>query len=709
MLLYPQNTLEKLEFDKIKNLVLSLCKSNLGKRAFEEVVFYQQADILNLKLKQITEYKKAQQAGQPIPLDFLPDLAKELSILHISDIVLDKEAYQKIKQCCITIERLFHFFKNYHTIYPALYQNIAQVVYEKNIVKLIDTIFDEQGQVKDNASKELTNIRATLQQKRNELSAVFSRIIRKLSQAGVLTDIGQSVRNGRKVVSVVAESKRQIGGIIHDESDSGKTVFIEPRETVELNNEIFELERAEEREIYKILRALTAAIAAYRDLLQQYQFVLGEFDLIHAKAALSFQMDAAAPLMHNKPIFVIKNARHPLLYLYNKKHNKPTIPLTLRLDEKSRILVISGPNAGGKTVCMKTVGLLQLMLQAGLHIPLDEQSEMGILQSVFVDIGDSQSIEYELSTYSSHLKTMKFFLQNADSKTLFFIDELGTGSDPALGGAFAEAILEEMAFKRAYGIVTTHYLNLKIMANRTSGIVNGAMIFDEQNLEPTYRLNVGKPGSSYTFAIAERTGLPKILIERAKDLVDQQHVQLDNLLNKLEQEHQLLLAKDAVLKEKEQQLREAHLQYDQLLAKLEKEKGQLQHAKENVKNSSSKFIKETEKQLGKLLQEWQAKKDKKNKEEELEKLAIKTKEIVTVIAPPSPAEKQKKAEDQKKEELDKIPRIKPNDIKVGQRVKVISFNKNGVIDHIKGDTISVIVDDVMRLKVKATDLTKING
>ena len=707
MLLYPQNTIEKLEFDKIKTLLQNSCKSNLGKRNVEEMSFSSDVDLLNIVLRQITEYKKVQQAGQYFPLDHLPDLSKELSLLHIQDYVFDKDAYVKIKQCCQTIERIFAFFKNNQSIYPSLFLIINETHYEKAIGKSIDAILDEFGNVRDNASKELFTIRTTLSQKRNELSNVFAKIIQKLAKAGVLTDIGQSVRNGRKVVSIVAESKRQIGGIIHDESDSGKTVFVEPRETVELNNTIFELERAEEREIYKVLRTLTQEIAQYKDLLMQYQHILGKYDLIHAKSVLSFQMDAAAPLLRAKPYYNLKNARHPLLFLYNKKHQKHTIPLTLQLDENKRILVISGPNAGGKTVCMKTVGLLQLMLQAGLHLPLDEQSEMGVVQSLFVDIGDSQSIEYELSTYSSHLKTMKFFLQNADNRTLFFIDELGTGSDPALGGAFAEAILEEMAFKRAFGIVTTHYLNLKIMANKTSGIINGAMIFDEVNLEPTYQLKIGKPGSSYTFAIAERTGLSRILIERAKDLVDEQHVQLDHLLNKVEQEHQLLLEKEKELLQKENELAETQANYQSLLAKLDKQKEKLQNDKNNVQQSSSRFIKETEKQLAKLLQDWQRVQQQKENEKELARIAEKTKEKIKIIAPPKPEEILKKQEQIKREETDKLPRIKPNEIKVGQRVKVISFNKNGVIDAIKGDVISVIVDDAMRLKIKANDLMKL--
>ncbi len=339
-------------------------------------------------------------------------------------------------------------------------------------------------------------------------------------------------------MAVFSEHKRQVKGILHGESDSRKTAFIEPEETIELNNDIFSLENDERKEVLRILRELTQRLSRYAALLQAYFEIVGEYDFIRAKAKLAIDIKGNFPNLLDKAHVELKEAYHPLLYLYNNKAGKSTIPVNITLDDQQRILIISGPNAGGKTVTMKTIGLNQLMLQSGLLVPVHPTSQMGIFRQLFIHIGDTQSLEFELSTYSSHLLHMKHFIENANGKTLFFIDELGSGSDPNLGGAFAEVILEELARRHAIGIVTTHYLNLKVMANHTQGIVNGAMAFDEVNLKPLYKLIIGKPGSSYTFSIAERIGLPQPLINRARKLVDEDHFRLDKLLNRTEQDLQ---------------------------------------------------------------------------------------------------------------------------------------------------------------------------
>jgi DNA mismatch repair protein MutS2 len=403
---------------------------------------------------------------------------------------------------------------------------------------MIDEILDETGQVKDSASEELAEIRMNLYRKRNELRKVFDRIVGKLNKQGYLADIEESFLNGRRVLAVFAEQKRMIKGILHGESDSRRTSFIEPEETTELNNAVFSLENEERKEVYRILRKLTQDLSIYASVLKNYLNIAGEFDFIRAKAKFALEYNGNYPVVLDKAHVKLIQAYHPLLYLYNKKNNKPTIPVDLSLHEKQRILVISGPNAGGKTVTLKTVGLLQLMMQSGLLVPVHPDSEMGIFKQIMIHIGDTQSLEFELSTYSSHLKNMKHFMENANGKTLFFIDELGSGSDPNLGGAFAEVIMEELAIKHSFGIVTTHYLNLKVMANKVAGIINGAMQFDEKNLLPMYKLVVGKPGSSYTFSIAERIGLEKRLIDKARKLVDDDHFTLDKLLNRTEQDLQ---------------------------------------------------------------------------------------------------------------------------------------------------------------------------
>jgi DNA mismatch repair protein MutS2 len=364
---------------------------------------------------------------------------------------------------------------------------------------------------------------------------------------------------------------------LHGESDSRKTAFVEPEETIELNNQVYELENDERKEVYRILRELTARLSLYAPLLSTYHTIIGEYDFIRAKARFAAEINDEFPAVVDKAHIHLVEAYHPLLCLYYQRGNKPTIPVTITLDETKRILVISGPNAGGKTVTLKTVGLLQMMLQSGLLVPVHPSSRFGIFKQLMIHIGDTQSIEFELSTYSSHLIHMKYFMENANGKTLFFIDELGSGSDPNLGGAFAEVILQELAKKHAFGIVTTHYLNLKVMAGKTAGIINGAMAFDEKNLQPQYKLLVGKPGSSYTFSIAERIGLNKELIDRARGLVAEDQYRLDKLLNRTEQDlrdlekkekelHRAMKENERLKKEMEQVMnRERHQQQVQLL------------------------------------------------------------------------------------------------------------------------------------------------
>jgi DNA mismatch repair protein MutS2 len=696
MLLYPTHTLEKLEFDKIRSLVAHYCRSESAKQMALTLEPMTEFAEVRKNLLHVKDYRQINISGSHFPLDYVTDLSKELSLLAITDAVLDQDSFARIKRTAICIEGIFRFFVANTELYPFLESIVSGIYYEKNIVILINGVFDENAQVKDNASKDLLDIRNRLSKKRNELSRAFAQILQRFSKLGILTDSGQSIRNGRKVVSIVAESKRQVGGIIHDESDSGKTAFVEPAETVALNNEIFELERAEEREVYRILRELTAHLSGYRQLIDSYQRVLTKFDFIQAKAKFAGDLNASYPILSDKLVINLRKAVHPLLYLHQKSQKKETIPLNIRLDETNRILVISGPNAGGKTICLKTIGLLQLMLQSGLHVPVDERSEMGVFNSLFVDIGDSQSIEDELSTYSSHLRAMRFFIDNADKKTIFLIDEFGTGSDPALGGAFAEAILEELAFKRSYGVVTTHYLNLKIMANKVPGIVNGAMIFNEETLMPTYHLTVGKPGSSYTFAIAERTGLPRMLIERAKELVDNEHYQLDLLLNKVEQEQQLLLEKEKELTTKTTELSDLKKNYEVLLSKVQQQRERQTQTVVTQGSKTTPYIREAEKRLQKLLTDWETRKD-------LEVVAAKTKQVIKPAAHESKPEETKQAE--------KAPHIpinptKPVKLTSGTKVKIKSFNKNGVIQSVKGEKVTVVIDD-MRLVVNKNDLLSI--
>ncbi len=476
---------------------------------------------------------------------------------------------------------------------------------------MIDEVLDETGQVKDTASDELRDIRMSLFRKRNEQRRSFDRIVQKMNKQGYLADIEESFINGRRVLAVFAENKRMVKGVLHGESDTRQTAFIEPEETTGLNNEIYSLENAERKEVYRILRQLTTKLQPFSDLLQAYLDIIGQYDFIRAKARLAIDMQANLPTLVHKAHIDLKKAFHPLLYLYNKQSAKETIPLNIRLDDKNRILVISGPNAGGKTVTMKTIGLNQLMMQAGLLVPVAGDSVMGIFKQLFIHIGDTQSLEFELSTYSAHLQHMKYFIELANGKTLFFIDELGSGSDPNLGGAFAEVIMEELAHKHSMGVVTTHYLNLKVMANRVPGVINGAMQFDEFKLSPLYRLVVGKPGSSYTFSIAERIGLPKKLIDKARKLVDEDHFTLDTLLNRTEQDLQRIETREKELQKLMKENERLKCEMEQVLDK-EKHRQQVDLLKQQnrIKEEQINYLKEIERKLKHMVIEWRKSENK---------------------------------------------------------------------------------------------------
>ncbi|MEP7279536.1 MAG: MutS2/Smr-associated SH3 domain-containing protein, partial [Bacteroidota bacterium] len=544
-------------------------------------------------------------------------LSKELKLLGIPGAVLGGEDFMGIRKLAANLHDIFRWFGAEKKIaYPALAKVIEHTYYEKAIVEGIDDVLDENGHVKDSASEALAAIRMGLFRKRNELRKLFDKVLARLNKAGYVADIEESFLNGRRVVALFAEQKRQVKGILHGESDTRRTAFIEPEETIELNNDVFSLENEEKKEVYRILRELTSKLSVYASLLQAYSDVLGEYDFIAAKARLAIEINGNYPQLTDKAHVHLVQAYHPLLYLYNQRDKKPTIPTQITLDERNRILVVSGPNAGGKTVTLKTVGLLQLMLQSGLLVPVHPSSQMGIFKQIMIHIGDTQSLEFDLSTYSSHLKNMKYFMENANGKTLFFIDELGSGSDPNLGGAFAEVILEELCKRHSMGIVTTHYLNLKIMANKTPGILNGAMAFDEKSLLPLFKLLIGKPGSSYTFSIAERIGLDKKLIDRARQLVDADHFKLDKLLNRTEQDLQLIDREKKELQKMVKENERLKKEMEQLLDK-EKHDQQVELLKHQHQANDSRivYLKDMERKLKQVIADWRKAESNEDKKE----------------------------------------------------------------------------------------------
>jgi DNA mismatch repair protein MutS2 len=615
-----------------------------------------------------------------------------LKLLSIPGAVLSGEQFIQIRDLAENTSQLFRWFDHEkRDIYPALTHVIEGSYYEKQVTLSIQAILDDSGNVLDNASEALSSIRMALYKKRNELRRLFDKIVSKLNKQGYLAEIEESFMNGRRVLAVFAEQKRMIKGILHGESDSRKTSFIEPEETTSLNNDIFSLEHEESREVYRVLKKLTTELGAFAPLLQGWLQIAGEFDFIRAKAKLAADYNGSLPLVEDRSQLALINAFHPLLFLYNKKNNKPTVPVTLSLDDKNRILVISGPNAGGKTVTLKTAGLLQLMLQSGLLVPVHADSRMGIFKQVMIHIGDTQSLEFELSTYSSHLKNMKHFMENANGRTLFFIDELGSGSDPNLGGAFAEVIMEELAHKHSLGIVTTHYLNLKVMANKVPGIINGAMQFDEANLLPLYKLLVGKPGSSYTFSIAERIGLDKRLIEKARKLVDDDHFTLDKLLNSTEQDLQKI---DREKKELKELLKENEALKREMKLVMDKEKHKQEMERLKLLNTLNEeklfYLKDMERRLKAMVMEWRKASDKSEVMKMIQALLFKQKEKQV-------SEKHQKIFRENFEEA-------PGEICIGAKVKMNKNRQIGLVKEIRGKK-AIVQLGIIPITVDMKELT----
>jgi DNA mismatch repair protein MutS2 len=691
MKLYPESASVQLEFDKIKDLLHEKCRSEYAKTKASELRIHTRKEFIDRELKQSHEFRQLLQSAAYFPNDYVLNLSRELRLLSIEGAVLSGEELVALRKLASSIEKIFRWFDAERRVgFSSLAEVISGTYYEKAILNLIDDVIDDTGQVKDNASDDLSAIRMNLYRRRNELRKAFDRIISKLNKQGYLAEIEESFMNGRRVVAVFAEQKRMVKGVLHGESDSRRTAFIEPEETMELNNQIFELENEERKEVYRILRELTKNLSVYSSLLSVYHAIIGEYDFIRAKASFAIDIRGEYPVVTDKAHVHLVKACHPLLYLYNQRTGKPTIPVDVTLDQQNRILVISGPNAGGKTVTLKTVGLLQMMVQSGLLVPVNPSSQFGIFKQLMIHIGDTQSIEFELSTYSSHLLSMKHFMENANGKTLFFIDELGSGSDPNLGGAFAEVILEELARKHALGIVTTHYLNLKVMANKTAGIINGAMAFDETNLLPMYRLIVGKPGSSYTFSIAERIGLDKKLIERARAMVDEDHFRLDKLLNRTEQDLRQVQEKEKelhrLLKENEKLKKEMETVMDR-----ERHRQQVEVLKQQNKITEERiaYLKDMERKLRTMIIEWKKTEDKNKVIREMAALLFKKNEQKVVS-------KKQKQIDSKYQEIS-------GDIKVGDKVKMKRNLQVGEVLELRGKK-AVVKIGLLPMQVGLEDL-----
>lgn len=587
-MIYPDNFEQKIGFDQIRRMLQELCLSSLGRELINSIVFMTDYDAILTALHRTDEMIKIEQSDEEFPTDFFYDVRPMLKRIRIEGTFIDVAELFDLRRSLETIRRVVSFFKakdDEQPIYPYLADMSGDVLIYPQLIKEIDTILDKTGGIRDNASPELLAIRRNLSATMAGISRSLNNILRQAQSEGYVDkDVAPTMRDGRLVIPVIPTFKRKIRGIVHDESASGKTVYIEPAEVVEANNHIRELEIEERREIVRILTAFTDILRPHaQDIALSYDF-LAEIDFIRAKALLSIDIDATLPHIEHECQIDWYHAIHPLLLLALRRQNKEVVPLNITLDSRNRILLISGPNAGGKSVCLKTVGLLQYMMQCGLPVPMYNNSHMGIFESIFIDIGDEQSIEDDLSTYSSHLSHMKQCVRHCNERSLLLIDEFGGGTEPQIGGAIAEALLDRFNNRKSFGVITTHYQNLKHYAEEADGVVNGAMLYDRHHMQPLFTLSIGNPGSSFAIEIARKIGLPEEIIADASEKVGSDYISMDKYLQDIVRDKRYWENKRQNIRQKEKQLEELTTKYSENLNRLERERKEwLTKAKEEAR------------------------------------------------------------------------------------------------------------------------------
>ena len=578
-MIYPSDFENKIGFRAIREHLNELCISEMGKEFVAKMTFCTDVDEIRTYLRLIQDFETLMQDGVPFPVRDYNDLREEFHHLAIDGTVISLESMFALKPTLSALSYIFKFFKSEASDKVPYLKALAEgISIDNHIFTEINRLIDDKGEIPDNASPELAEIRRDIRRKQSSIDHRMHKILIEAKSAGWTDSTAEmTIRDGRPVIPVRAADKRALRGFIHDESATGQTVYIEPAEIFETNNEIKELEYAERREINKILLAFTKILRPEIPNLTMAWRLLGLLDFIRAKALLAHEYNCVISEVIDEPMFDWIEARHPLLEQKLKGQGKQITPLDLKLGNDNRILVISGPNAGGKSVCLKTIGLVQYMLQCGLAIPVKIDSKCGIFHDMFIDIGDEQSLENDLSTYSSHLINMKELLEHGNERTLFLIDEFGTGTEPQLGGAIAEAILLKMNEKKSFGVVTTHYANLKLLADNHPGIVNGAMLFDTRYLQPLYVMMIGKPGSSFAFEIAKKIGFPNEILNSAAEISGREHLDFDQQLQQLEIEKKEVRKKEYELKVADKLLDEIVTKYKNHLAEIEKKKKQLLH------------------------------------------------------------------------------------------------------------------------------------
>lgn len=581
MKVYPASAEEKLGFDVLRERLAGYVRGRLGAERLERMRPSRNLEWLRGELSRVAELQEAFRFDDPVPLDYLLDLREVLRRAAPEDAFVNPEDLLAVQLAASTVRRVKQYFQQRKEKYPQLAQSVEWITPLKELEAHLARVVDEDGVIRDTASPELRRLRKLIVRRRNQLRDTLMRELRNAIGQGYATEEQPTIRNGRMVIPVRAEAKRKVKGFVQDTSATGQTVYMEPTSCLDLNNEVRELEGEERREVERILRAATVHLQNHLDDLKEHVRVLSQFDLLQAKATLANELNAVVPHLNEEARIEIKKGKNPVLLLHFKRleeeqaEKREVVPLNLMLGKDYHTLIITGPNAGGKTVAMKTVGLLTLMLSYGLPIPVDEASSMCLFDRLFVDIGDEQSIEEDLSTFSSHVTNLKRMLQHADAQTLILIDEAGTGTDPAEGGALAQAVLEQFTEAGARTIATTHHGTLKVFAHETEGIENGSMEFDQETLSPTYRFQAEVPGSSYAFEIAQRIGLHRKVLMRARDLVGEQKTALEDLITTFETRNQALATQLGEAESLVEQARKEKVDYEERISKVREERDAL--------------------------------------------------------------------------------------------------------------------------------------
>ena len=707
---FDEQTIKDLEFSTIREWLVEFTIGETAKNRLKNLTPSNRFTEIKEELSKLNEFLAIRSEGENFPtLDF-EELLPEIKLLPIQNAVLSQDGFSRLTRASHIVNSIIYFFDKREKEYPLLTNVIKNAYYTTEIIDAIEKVFDRKGSVKDDASPFLFEIRQQIKVVKNQINKNFDRELRKLSKENVLGDTREAFVNERRVLTIMSTHKRKVAGTVVGSSKTGSLTFIEPLSNVTLNNEYELLADDERKEIYRILQVLTREIAHLLPLINEYQNILTEFDFINSKTKLALELNCCLPSIDNDEMKIeLINVVHPILWKNNKISGKKTLSQYLYMDKFSRMLVISGPNAGGKSITLKTIGLLQLMLQAGLLVPVDPNSKMCFFQQVLTDIGDNQSIENELSTYSYRLKRMNHFLKVSNRRTLLLLDEFGTGSDPDLGGALAEVFFENLYNRTSFGVITTHYANIKLKADQLKNAINGCMLFDTETLEPLYKFSLGQPGSSFTFEVAQINGIPIELIEDAKTRLDERKVSMDRLLSELQKEKTYLERLNNEHIEAQELAQKAKNEY---LEKKERFEEKLKNQQETIE-INNKFI-TSGKKLKQFIDRFQTKNRKKDANKplidevtkyiSLEKSKIeeitRTEKLKADANIKKPINKLKKGQIERDE-------FQHSKIKIGSTVKLISTKQNGTVEEINGEILTIIFG-FMRMKVEKEKLMWVN-